>query len=149
MSRSLIVGYGNSLRSDDGFGWRAAVDIEKRVDAAAVKVIAAQQLTPELAETIAQHQRVLFLDASHDGQPGEIRFEPVRRDPYFQFGSMVHHVPPSTLLELSYRHFGVEVEASLLTVTGENFELGEQLSVPVQNAWKPCLQRALEWVRTL
>jgi len=146
--RSLIIGYGNPLRSDDGFGWKLATALQEHIPSEA-KVIAAQQLTPELGETIARHDRILFLDASHEGRPGEIRFEPVRRDPGFQFGVMAHHLSPPALLELSYRHFGAEPEAALLTVTGENFELGEKFSPVLQNAWKPCLERVLKWVRAL
>ena len=100
MSSSLILGYGNPLRSDEG-------------------------------------------------EPGQIRLEPVRRNPNFRLGALAHHLTPSDLAQLAYQYFGTNPVAFLLTVTGENFELGEEFSAAVQNSWKPCLERALEWVRTL
>jgi hydrogenase maturation protease len=145
----LILGYGNPLRSDDGFGWKAATVLEQELSEQDIKVMAAQQLTPELAEAVASSSRVLFLDASHDGPSGEIRMQPVRRDPNFQPGAISHQLSPSVLLELAYRYYGAEPDATLLTVTGENFELGENFSPVLQNAWKPCLARVLEWVRAL
>jgi hydrogenase maturation protease len=149
MSTRLVIGCGNALRSDDGFGWKAANAIGREVTSADVEILAVQQLTPELAELAARSSRVLFLDASHQGQPGEIRVERIRRDPDFQPGAISHQLSPPALLELAYRYYGGEPLATLVTVTGENFALGEQFSPPVQNAWRPCLERVLEWVRAL
>lgn len=145
----LVVGYGNPLRSDDGFGWKAAAALAQELTPGDVKVIAAHQLTPEFAETIAHSSRVLFLDASHGGEPGEIRMEPVRRDPDFRPGSISHQLSPAALLALAHHYYRSEPKATLLTVTGENFDVGENFSPVVQNAWKPCLERVLEWVRAL
>lgn len=147
--RSLILGYGNTLRSDDGFGGKAACALKEQISSADVIVIAAQQLFPELAEAVAQSRRVLFLDASHVGRPGEIRESQVRRDPDFRPASISHQLSPAQLLALAYGYYRAEPEATLLTVTGENFDLGESLSPVVQAAWKPCLERVLEWARAL
>ena len=149
MASCLIIGYGNPLRSDDGFGWKAAIALEPQVSPADGHVIAAQQLTPELADAVSRASRVLFLDASHQGEPGEIRMQPVHRNASFQAAAISHHLSPADVLELAYRHCGAEPDATLLTVTGQNFALGEILSPPVEIAWKPCLERVLEWVRAL
>lgn len=146
---SLIVGYGNPLRSDDGFGSKAAAALAQELSSGDVRVIVAHQLTPEFAETIAQSKRVLFLDASHQGEPGEIRMAPVRRDPGFRTGSISHQLSPAELLAVTYYYYRSEPEATLLTVTGENFDVGKSFSPVVQNAWKPCLELVLEWVRAL
>jgi hydrogenase maturation protease len=126
-----------------------AAALRERVSSAEATVLAVRQLTPELADTIGEYKRVLFVDASHEGEPGEIRLEPVLRNPNFRLGALAHHLTPSDLAELAYQYSGTDTVAFLLTVTGENFELGEEFSAPVQNSWKPCLERALEWVRTL
>ena len=101
--------------------------------------IAAHQLTPEMAEPVARSSRVLFLDASHTGAPGEIRCERIGRqkacgDPQFQHASVSHHLAPSALLELAARYFHAEPEAWLLTITGDNFDLGESFSPAVEAA---------------
>jgi hydrogenase maturation protease len=152
MTTSLIVGYGNTLRSDDGAGYRAAALLEPELSCPEVSVIAAHQLTPEMAEPIARCSRVLFLDAAQVGVPGEIRCERIRRDPGWQPGAWTHDLGPTALLELAARYLGefrAEPETWLLTITGANFELGEDFSAPVATAWQAYLDRIREWVRAL
>ena len=146
MTTCLILGYGNPLRSDDGVGWKAAEALERELASPDVLVAASQQLTPEMAETISRCARVLFLDAAHTGAPGEIRMERIRRDPDAQVGNVSHHLLPSALLELAYRHFAAEPEATLLTLSGENFAFGEHFSGPVEGVWKAYLDRARTWI---
>ncbi|MGB9196179.1 MAG: hydrogenase maturation protease [Terriglobales bacterium] len=145
---SLIIGYGNPLRSDDAAGYLAAVAMEREFSFPEISVIAMQQLTPELAEPISGASRVLFLDASRTGVPGEVRYAEILRDPYFQPGAMSHDLTPSSLLELAWRYFQAEPPASLLTVTGANFEFGETLSLPVAASWPAYLERIRQWVNT-
>ena len=58
----LLIGYGNPLRQDDGLGWRIAMAIEA-LGLAGLQVLAAQQLTLELAAPIALAEAVVFVDA--------------------------------------------------------------------------------------
>ena len=149
MPTCLILGYGNPLRSDDGVGWKAAATLEGELFSADLLVVASQQLTPEMAELISRCSRVLFLDAAHTGSPGEIRMEIVRRDPNANVEDVSHQLLPSALLEFAYRYFAAEPDATLLTLTGENFEFGEHFSVPAECAWKEYLDRAREWIHHL
>ena len=74
----LIIGYGNDLRSDDGAGIRAATMIAAR-DLAA-RVIACQQLTPELADDIAAitpNTAVHVLGLARDGHGPSVQAEDV------------------------------------------------------------------------
>jgi len=138
----LVLGYGNPLRSDDGIGWKAAVLLKQELSSPHVLVIAAQQLAPEMAASVAGCSCVLFLDAAHDGQAGEIRLKPVRRDRKFNLGDFSHDFSPSALLALAFRLFDVEPQAQLLTLSGADFELGERFSPPVEMAWNRFLEAA-------
>lgn len=61
--KTLVIGYGNTLRGDDGVGvWVADRLHEKR--SAGMETLAVHQLTPELAMKILGADRVCFLDAS-------------------------------------------------------------------------------------
>lgn len=51
MARVLVLGYGNPLRSDDGLGWRVAVELFRANASVDVLVLPCHQLTPDLAET--------------------------------------------------------------------------------------------------
>jgi hydrogenase maturation protease len=145
MPTCLILGYGNPLRSDDGVGWKAALALERELSSPKLLVVAGQQLTPEMAETLSRCSRVLFLDAAHAGSPGEIRIETVQRDANSQTGDVSHQLSPSALLELAYRYFAVEPDATLLTITGESFEFGERFSEVVERSWNAYLNRARGW----
>ncbi|MGF1587982.1 MAG: hydrogenase maturation protease [Pleurocapsa sp.] len=58
----LVIGYGNTLRSDDGAGQSAANQIAAW-GLPNVRSLAVHQLTPELAEDIANADTVIFVDA--------------------------------------------------------------------------------------
>ena len=58
----LVIGFGNTLRSDDGAGIRAAELVAERYSNA--DCITTHELHPEMAETIAEHDKVFFIDAS-------------------------------------------------------------------------------------
>ena len=146
MPTCLILGYGNPLRSDDGVGWKAAVTLARELSSPELLVVANQQLTPEMAETISRCSRVLFLDAAHTGSPGEIREEAVGRDPNADLRDVSHQLLPPALLELAYRYYAAEPDATLLTLTGENFEFGEHFSAVVEQLWITYLDRVRYWI---
>jgi len=120
----LIIGYGNPLRGDDGFGYRAA----ERIPSA----MAVHQLTPELMEPISRADRVIFLDASAEGVPGEIR----RRElaPAAEGRAFTHHATPEALLAGALQLYGRAPTATLITVTCASFDLSDRLSPPVATA---------------
>jgi len=72
--KALIIGYGNTLRGDDGFGWRAAEQLAASHSIGDVEVQTQHQLTPELAQTMSEADTVVFLDAAADGPPGQVRY---------------------------------------------------------------------------
>ena len=118
----LIIGFGNPLRGDDAFGLRAA---ERIGDA-----IAVHQLTPELMDPIARATRVLFLDATSEGIPGEIRRRPV--EPSRLAGAFTHHATPEALLAGALALYGRAPAAEIVTVCGANFAIADELSPPVE-----------------
>jgi hydrogenase maturation protease len=131
MARVLILGYGNPLRSDDGLGWQVAVQLFRTNTSPEVLVLPCHQLTPELAEPISRAETVLFIDSTREGKPGELRCAELRSEP--GPASFTHHVSPAGLLELSSELFGCCPRAYLLTICGECFELGEDLSTSVSD----------------
>jgi hydrogenase maturation protease len=158
MPKWLIIGYGNMLRSDDGVGRRAAEALKDESPkhealindertARDLEIIGAHQLTPELAEPVGRARRVLFLDASHEGMAGEIRRKKIGPDPDFQPGAMTHDLSPQALLAMAARYFHSQPEAELLTLTGENFDLGEAFSEAVAEAWPAYLNQIRDWIK--
>jgi hydrogenase maturation protease len=126
MPRVLIVAYGNPLRSDDGAGWVVADELHRRLASPEVEVVRLQQLLPEVAESVSRAETVIFVDASRDGDPGDIRCQPVAAPlAKVQFS---HQLSPAEVLGLACQLYGTTPQSFCVTVAGESFEHGEELS---------------------
>jgi hydrogenase maturation protease len=132
MARILIIGIGNTLRSDDGVGWHVAHKLGEQALASDVDVIAVQQLMPEIAEPVSRAEKVLFLDAVEGGRPGSVRAH--RIVPAAESGLESHHLTPAAVLKLTAELYKRCPEAYLLTVAGESFDAGENFSAAVSAA---------------
>jgi len=123
----LIIGYGNRLRGDDGVGCRVAHMLEDYYhDDLDVRTICAHQLTPEMAEDIANSDFVLFLDAAVGEHAGEIHHSTVTPRP--GPSSFAHSLDPGLLLTAADELYGSAPQAELLTMVGACFEVGDELS---------------------
>jgi hydrogenase maturation protease len=137
---TLLIGYGNPLRGDDALGWLVAQHLLASGPPPHLDVIAAHELTPELAEPISQATRVLFVDARADSQPGLLTWRIVL--PAAQASpALTHQLGPGALLALARLLYGRCPQAWLYTVGGASFEYGEQLSPPVALALARLLSR--------
>jgi hydrogenase maturation protease len=125
----LVVAYGNPMRGDDAVAWRLADAVPRRPD---VEVLCMQQLVPELALAVSRAEAVLFLDARADGIPGEIQVEVVA--PVSHPAPFGHGLRPGDLVPLAARLGGRAPRAFIVTVSGESFALGADLSAPVRAA---------------
>ena len=67
---ALLLACGNSLRQDDGVGLRIAEAAEKLFPASRLRIVAAQQFTPEMAADLAATELVIFVDACAADEPG-------------------------------------------------------------------------------
>ena len=65
----LIIGYGNTLRRDDGVGPKVAEAVAA-LALPGVRALAYPLLTPELAEAVSQARVVIFVDAAVDAPRG-------------------------------------------------------------------------------
>ncbi|RPH35826.1 hydrogenase maturation protease [bacterium] len=124
MNHTLLIGYGNTLRGDDGAGICAAERASGRFPG--VDILTVHELQPELAETMSRYADVIFLDAAVEGSGIRVvTLEPAadsRPD-----GSHAHS--PATLLSLCHSLYGrVPGRSLLIAIPGRTFEFGENLS---------------------
>lgn len=126
----LIIGYGNTLRGDDGVGIVAADKLAAVLSGDEAEIIRVHQMTPDLAVRISEASLVIFLDAREGGSPGTIICEPVHpdADPPNAF---THHVSPSGMLAWAKELYGRYPEGIILSVSGEDFGFSEELSPKV------------------
>jgi len=133
--RALIIGCGNPLRGDDGVASHALVHLERRPGLGDVELTSCHQLAPELAEPISRADRVIFIDArvsqSPAQTPGLVEARPVQ--PCAASSSAFsHHFDPPALLEYAQKLYGRRPEAFAVSVIGESFGYGEELSPSVR-----------------
>ena len=145
--RLLLFGYGNDLRGDDGFGpvvaERFSAEAEKRLGtgtAYSLGVITGIQLLPEHADDIADADRVVFVDAAVDIDPGTIREYRVEPDDA-EVPPLGHQHGPGGLLAYARALYDARPEAHVVSVGALTFETGEPLSEPVAAAIDEVLER--------
>jgi hydrogenase maturation protease len=142
----LILGYGNPLRTDDGFGWQAAERLIALVDDPNVDIRPLDQLTPELAEPLSRAGQAIFIDAAREGTPGELCRQPIEPQPA---GAFTHHVTPATLLALARDLYGHAPAAVLFTAAGLSFDFGQTLSESMEAALGEVCARVLSLLQEL
>jgi hydrogenase maturation protease len=129
---ALLLACGNSLRQDDGIGLRIAEAAEHVFSASRLRIVAAQQFTPEMAADMADTDLVIFIDASASDEPGAIRVVPVSAsaEPL-----ETHRLDPPALLAMAQTFCGhAPARAFALTVGACRFGYGEELSGPLRQA---------------
>jgi len=140
MAHALIIGYGNPLRQDDGFGWQAAQQCAAVLSPAQAKVIACHQLTPELAEIISRAGLVIFLDADSEQPPGRLSCRWIVAEPSVP-AAFSHRVTPQSLLACAQALYGGHPAAVVLSISGVSFDYGEALSPAVDAVLPEILER--------
>ena len=127
----LVIGYGNTLRADDGVGRLAAERLadDPRLDG--VSVIGRHQLTPELALDVSQARLVVFVDASRRPAAGNFTVEPMERTGR-QGAGWSHYLDPRSLLDLTGELYGRVPDAFLVSMGVESVLLGDRMSPMVE-----------------
>ena len=115
---ALVIGYGNSLRSDDGAGPRVAELLAQTDD---VAVLIRHQLVPELADDLRGRDVVVFVDAAATLPPGAVVSRPLAASQSAEPPGLTHHVSPAALLLLAERLYGARPRAFLVTVGAASF----------------------------
>jgi hydrogenase maturation protease len=143
--KTLVLGYGNTLRGDDGVGYRLADAVEDW-HLAQIEAYSCHQLTPDLAALIAEQERVFFVDAALPQNPHRplilTRIIP-EAAPSFTFTG--HHSNPTDLLILTQQLYGQKPIAYTLLLPTWAMGYGENLSPIAETG----LRQGLRWLKEL
>lgn len=140
----LLIGYGNTLRCDDGVGQAIALKVADW-EIPQLRVEACHQLTPELAAALAIMERVWFVDAYAVPQPSphhRLMIQRIKADAHFT--PLGHHLTPPLLLSLTQQLYGRTPEAHWLLIPAGDFSFGEHFSAMTQQA----MEEAIAWLET-
>jgi hydrogenase maturation protease len=138
--RTLVIGYGNPSRQDDGVGLAVVNGLRARAGQAtldegedgfdtlghSLDTLFLQQLSPELAETLVDYDHLVLVDA-HFGAYPEIVHR-AELDPRVEAAIVSHHFRPGTLLALALQLYGRAPTAELVSVRGFAFDFTSELS---------------------
>ena len=141
----LIFGYGNPARGDDALGPEFIRRVEARFAAELARgdleVLTDYQLQVEHVLDLRARERVYFVDAIAGGERVEVRAVVPERDASFT----THLLSPAALLHTyeQIEHHSAP-SAWLITIPGEDFELGAPMSESAQRyleqalaSWSP------------
>lgn len=133
-SETLLIGYGNSLRGDDGIGGKVAKEASRLWGA---RSLIQHQLTPELALILAEVDRVIFIDAACDRESVQVQSILPEEATEPQLG---HFCEPRSLLAISQLLYGHAPQAWLIGIPTVNFEFGEGFSPIAEKGASEALQ---------
>ena len=117
---TLLVGIGNSGRSDDGLGW-AFLDRIQEGTAFGGQVEYRYQLQVEDAALISEVDHVVFVDSYQGDLPGG--FQLVCCEPVSEFSFTSHELPPGAVLSLCRDLYGKLPRAEILMIQGASWDL--------------------------
>ncbi len=158
MKKVLLLGYGNPDREDDGVAWHilhaltlnlGLVSPESYEDEfpefESIDFVFQLQLTPEMAEDIAQYQYVCFIDAHTGNIPEPVRLIHVESE--FQSSPFTHHLTPQSLLSMCETIYENKPDAALLSVLGHRFLFSRELSGETAALVPQAVELIVEWLK--
>ena len=143
----LVGGYGNTLRRDDGVGWRVADRLDADPRLAGVAVIQRHQLTPELALDMSTAELVVLVDADDGLAAGTIAIGAVPPDATART-KWSHHTDPATLLALTEELYGRTPRVVVVRCGVQSLDAGDGLTPAVEAAVPLVIDAIAELVRT-
>jgi hydrogenase maturation protease len=159
LDRTLIVGYGNPDREDDGVAWHILTRLAERLERPGPydphlglepgEEIPALwfmlQLTPEIAETLAEYDRICFVDAHTGAVPNEINIEQVKSE--FQNSPFTHHMTAATCMSFVEQIYNLKPEAILVSVRGYKFGFEQSLSPQTARLADEAATQIWDWMQ--
>ncbi len=156
MTRTLVIGFGNAFRRDDGVGYAVLNALRDRLGRPPldadddgydelghpVDTLLLHQLVPELAANLADYGLVVFVDAHMGTIPDPIRQEELTA--CYKAATVSHQVHPCTLLAMAQELYGHSPRGVLLSIRGYDFEFGEGLSPATQALVPEAVDRLAE-----
>jgi hydrogenase maturation protease len=142
----LIIGYGNTLRSDDGVGYKVAEAVATW-NLNRVRSISVHQLTPDLAELITHTHTVIFVDAVINASLTSPAIAIKQLKPSDRLLYTHHHVDPASLLTLTHLLYGCSPIAYQILIPAIQFEFGDLLSSITQASYQLALHQIQHWLQ--
>ena len=129
--KTLVLGYGNRSRTDDGVGWFVLERLQE-LALPSVELQTSHQLDLDHAELISGFDEVIFVDAAIPQSPQLIARTVVQ--PCFRSHAVAHYLTPGDLLALAQTLFERAPRGILFSIRGSDFNFGTTLSPATERA---------------
>ncbi|MEI8314295.1 MAG: hydrogenase maturation protease [Verrucomicrobiota bacterium] len=129
--KTLIIGYGNNSRNDDGIGHHVIAELAKRA-LPGVTLESAHQLEVDYAETVRAYDRVIFVDAAIPESSAP--WTRIEVQPGLQSHAVAHYMTPGDILGLCQTLYGGTPRGVLFSIRGYDFNFGTTFSPDTQRA---------------
>ena len=144
MSRTLVIGFGNIDRADDGVAYHVINCLRRRLgqqilheDETGLEEIGAQidsiflvQLAPELMDVMIPYDKIIFVDAHVYENVDSLYHAPVF--PELTPATFTHHLTPATLLALLKSLHHREPAGHIVSIRGYDFDFHRNLSADTE-----------------
>jgi hydrogenase maturation protease len=151
MSKTLILGVGNTLLSDEGAGVHAMHYMQTHnPDLADTEFLDAGTLSFTLADDIASATNLIIFDAAQlDAEAGAVRvFENDELDNFLRFGRRsVHEVGFADLMDIARLQDCLPLNRALIGIQPGNLGWGEHAGAAVQAAFPVAADHATSLIR--
>lgn len=151
--KTLILGIGNNILTDDGIGPRLVSDLIKLINDPEVNYETACCGGLEIVEYIKDYERVIFIDSirTNGGRPGDVYYfipSDFRETSHL---SSLHDVSFLTALNLGHSmNLGLPDDLHIIAVEIiENMEFSEELTMQLKKKYTKILEKVLEIVRLI
>lgn len=155
MTRTLVIGYGNIYRADDGVAYHVINALRRRLGhqtlpegdsgmeelGGEVDSLFLSQLVPELLDLLSGYDRVIFVDAHVDESIDDLHCMQVV--PEFTPSMLTHHMTPATLLALLKTLYHRELTGHIVSIRGYDFNFHRNLSSDTMSLIEPAVERIL------
>jgi hydrogenase maturation protease len=155
MGHTLVIGYGNLDRQDDGVAYHVINALRRRLGqdgldeeetgleelGAAIDSIFVVQLAPELLDTAAAYEQTIFVDAHARTDIGDLYWAPVQ--PEYASATFTHHMTPALFLALLQALYRREPAGSMVSIRGHRFDFQRGLSAATQAFVEPAAEQIL------
>lgn len=153
--KTLVVGFGNAYRRDDGVGFVVVNTLRARLGRPPLDAdddgygdqghetdtLVLHQLVPEMAEHVSAYDLVVFVDAHVGSIPDPVREEQL--EVCYRSATVSHQLHPCTVLAMAQEFYGRCPRGVLLSILGRDFEFGEGLSEQTAELVPQVLDRVL------
>lgn len=144
MYRTIVIGYGNIDRGDDGAAYEVINSLRERLGkkllsdddtgleelGEEIDSIFLSQLMPEIMDVIINYDRIIFVDAHVGANKNNLECTPVM--PEYVSSTFTHHMTPASLLaflQVLYDHIPA---GYIVSLRGYDFDFKRALSPDTQ-----------------